>query len=490
MLHLLLPLGFLVAQGGLFALLPATSGPAAYLLMVAAPLLAGAAVLRRGVIEDGAARIGWFALALALAIWAGGAFGNYWEDVIKGRQYEMHRSSMLAFNLAVVPITFLLASGWGGTGRHLARAIDALLAAALGYAYFLLTWSLLTAHGAPDAAGVAAMLWLTDAQNLVLAAGALIRWRAAGDAKERLLFRTVAGYPVGYLLIAFVNNHYVAADPSFGAQETSIVTVVFALVAALALRPGRPSAAPRRASRLARVVHGASPLFLAGTLLIVSLLLIQVDYAFGAAGILIAVLGYGLRNTATQVRSIAREDRLHRDRSALRAIAWTDALTGVANRRFFDQAMATAARRSLGASQSLSVLMIDIDHFKLLNDRYGHPAGDVCLREVARALREALARPGDLLARYGGEEFIALLHDADADGAAVVAERLRAAVQALELENPGSPLGSVSVSVGTASGVLLGDAAAARLVHAADQALYAAKCAGRNRVRAAAMFGA
>ncbi|MES2101133.1 MAG: diguanylate cyclase [Pseudomonadota bacterium] len=489
MIHILLPLGFLIAQGALFALLPAAiGGPVAYLAMVAAPLLAGAAALRRGLIERGAARTGWLALALALAVWSAGAFGNYWEEVIAGRLYEMHRSSMLAFNLAVVPVTFLLAGGWSGRGQRLARTIDALLAAVLGYAYFLLVWSLLTARGAPDEAGVRAMLWLMDAQNLVLAAGALIRWRAAGDTKERLLFRALAGYTASYLVIAFVNNHYLAANPDFGARESSTVTLVFALVAALALRPDPASAPPRRASRLARAVHGASPLFLAGTLLIVSLFLIRVDYVFGAAGILTAVLGYGLRNTATQVRHIAREDRLQRDRSALRAIAWTDALTGVATRRFFDQAMATAARRSLGASQSLSVLMIDIDHFKQLNDRYGHPVGDVCLREVARALREALARPGDVLARYGGEEFIALLHDADADGAAVVAERLRAAVQALELENPGSPLGSVSVSVGTASGVLLGDAAAARLVDAADKALYEAKCAGRNRVRAATMF--
>jgi len=488
MIHLLLPAAFLVAQAALFALLPAISGPAAYLFMVAAPVLAGVAALRRGLIERGDARVGWLAIALALGIWSAGAFGNYWEEVIAGKLYEMHRSSMLAFNLAVVPITFLLASGWGAAGRRVARVIDALLAAALGYAYFLLIWSLLTARGAPDEAGVRAMLWLMDAQNLVLAAGALIRWRAAADTTERELFRALACYMVGYFVIAFVNNHYVAADPNFGAQESSIVTVVFALVAGLALRPAGPAAAPRRASRIARAVHGASPLFLAGTLLIVSLFLIRVDYAFGAAGILIAVLGYGLRNTATQVRHIAREDRLQRDRSALRAIAWTDALTGVANRRFFDRAMATAARRSLGASQSLAVLMIDIDHFKLLNDRYGHPAGDACLREVARALREALVRPGDVLARYGGEEFIALLHDADAGGAAVVAERLRAAVQALALENAGSPLGVVSVSIGTASGVLLGDAAATRLVDAADKALYEAKCGGRNQVRAAALF--
>ena len=481
-----LPVGLLVAQAACFALSGPLGIPAAYLFMVAAPLLAAAAALRRGVVERGNSRIGWLAVALAMLIWSTGAFGNYWQDVVVGKVYEMHRSSIFAFSLAVVPITFLLASGWGSRGRRLARFVDATLALTLGLAYFLLTWSLLTARGAPDDAGVRAMLWLLDAQNLVLAVGALVRWRVAGDAKERELFGMLACYTLGYLVIAFVNNHYMATDPDFGARESSVVSVVFALVAGLALRPPSPAAPVRRASRIARLVYGASPLFLAGMLLIVSLLLIRIDYALGTAGILIAVLGYGLRNTATQVRHIVREDRLQRDRSALRAIAWTDALTGVANRRFFDQALATAARRRLGDHQPLSVLMIDIDHFKLLNDRYGHPAGDTCLRAVANALRQALVRPGDVLARYGGEEFVALLHEADAGGARVVAERLRAAVEALAIENAGSALGTVSVSVGTASGTLRADTDAAGLVDAADKALYEAKCAGRNRVRVAA----
>ncbi|MEP7099103.1 MAG: diguanylate cyclase [Burkholderiales bacterium] len=482
-----LPLGFLVAQAAVFWLLPAATGAkAAYLFMVAAPALAGAAALWRGLSERADARLGWLAVALAMGVWSAGAFGNYWEEVVAGRMYEMHRSSMLAFNLAVVPITFLLAGGWSGSGRRLPRLIDALLAATLGYAYFLCTWAMLTARGAPDEAGVRAMLWLMDAQNLVLALGALIRWRAAVDAKERELFRALAVYTVGYGLIAFVNNHYVAADPAYGAQESSVVTTIFALVAALALWPGRAAPPPRLRGRFARTVHSASPLFLAGTLLIVSLFLIRVDYAFGAAGVLIAVLGYGLRSTVMQVRHIERGDRLQRDRSALRAIAWTDALTGVANRRFFDQALAGAWRRGLDAGGSLAVLMIDIDHFKLLNDRYGHPAGDACLRAVARALREALVRPGDVLARYGGEEFVALVHEADAAGAEVVAERLRAAVQALAIVNADSALGIVSVSVGTAGAVPVAEGLPTALVDAADKALYEAKCAGRNQVRAAA----
>ena len=160
--------------------------------------------------------------------------------------------------------------------------------------------------------------------------------------------------------------------------------------------------------RLVRAVRSASPLFLAGALLLVSLFLIRVDYLSGTAGIPIAVLCQGLRSTVAQVRGIERGDRLQRDRSKLQAIAWTDALTGIANRRYLDHALGGAVGQQRAAGQPLSVLMIDIDHFKRLNDRFGHPAGNACLRAMAQSLRQAVVRPGDVLARYGGEESVAL----------------------------------------------------------------------------------
>ena len=485
-----LPLSFLLLQLAVFVLLPRWGESAAYMAMVAAPLLAAVAALWRGRAEQPPARLGWFVTALALAVWALGALGNLWHEMILGRRDEMYRDAMLAFNLAVVPVTFLLASEWQANGRRVVLAIDALLALTLGYAYFLFTWAMLTARGAPDEAGVRTMLWLMDAQNLVLAAGALIRWVAAENKPERDLFRALTTYTAGYCVVALVNNHFIAANPAYGAQESSIVNVVFAAVAWLALR-GPALVAPRvrrrsRQRRFARAVQSASPLFLAGLLLIVALFLIRVDYAFGAAGVLIAVLGYGWRSTLERVRHIEREDVLQRDRSALQAIAWTDALTGVANRRFLDRALQGGDGHT---SRPLSVLMIDIDHFKALNDRYGHPAGDACLREVAQALRQALVRPADVLARYGGEEFVALLAEADAAGAQVVAERLRSAVQGLRIANAGSPFEVVTVSVGAASATLPAGAEADELIDAADKALYEAKCAGRNQVRAWAVTG-
>jgi diguanylate cyclase (GGDEF)-like protein len=484
-MSLVLPIAFLLIQLIVLSFFgPSVTGPAAYILMVVAPLFAAATTLWRGRSLTTSVRYGWYALSLALTIWAAGAFGNLWQEMILHRQNEMYRASMLAFNLAVVPTTYLLASDWRLHGRQLLRAVDALVALALGCAYFLYTWNMINDHSASSEAGVAYLVWLLDLQNLSLAVGALVRWHVAEDRDERDLFRALSIYMCIYFVIVFINDHYFAGNPAFGPEYGTLVTLAFAVLCSLALAD--PSTAPVRSvnSTLVRAVRSGSPILLAVALLTASLFLIRVEYLWGCVGILIAVLGIGVRTTLIQVHQIERREALRREASALQTIAWTDALTGVPNRHFFTQALARACRgeRRPGAQ---AILMIDIDHFKLLNDRYGHPVGDGCLREVARALQRALMRPEDVLARYGGEEFIVLLRDSPAAGAQAVAERLRAAVQALRIDNADSPERVVTVSIGIASAELTDDAMAARMVEDADRALYAAKCAGRNQVQLA-----
>jgi diguanylate cyclase (GGDEF)-like protein len=484
-MSLYLPAAFLLLQLIILTCCgPSVTGPAAYILMVIAPLLAAAATLRRGRSHTSSVRYGWYALSLALAIWAVGAFGNLWQEMILHHQNEMYRASMLAFNLAVVPTTYLLASDWRLHGRQLLRAVDALVALALGCAYFLYTWNMINDHSASSEAGVAYLVWLLDLQNLSIAAGALIRWYVAEDPDERDLFRALGIYTSIYCVIVFINDHYFAGNPAFGPEYATLVTLAFAVLCGFALRA--PSLKPVRAvnGALVRIVRSGSPILLAVALLTASLFLIKVEYLWGCAGILIAVLGIGVRTTLIQVHQIERREALRREASALQAIAWTDALTGVPNRHFFTEAL-TRAWRGERRPGPQSILMIDIDHFKLLNDRYGHPVGDGCLREVARALQRALMRPDDVLARYGGEEFIVLLRDSPAAGAQAVAERLRAAVQNLRIDNAGSPERVVTVSIGVASAELTDEAAGARMVEDADRALYAAKCAGRNQVKLA-----
>ncbi len=165
--------------------------------------------------------------------------------------------------------------------------------------------------------------------------------------------------------------------------------------------------------------------------------------------------------------------------------AQTDGLTGIANRRTFDEVLETewaAARRD---RVPLSLLFLDADRFKLYNDRYGHQEGDVLLKMLALALQNKARRPRDLAARYGGEEFVVLLPDTRSEQARVIAESIRRAVADLAIPHEDNEGGIVTVSIGVATVVPQGDDASAALVEAADAAVYQAKAAGRNRVASA-----
>lgn len=167
----------------------------------------------------------------------------------------------------------------------------------------------------------------------------------------------------------------------------------------------------------------------------------------------------------------------------MKTLASTDGLTGLFNRRTFDELLEAEIGISLKTDTYLSVLMIDVDRFKAYNDLYGHPAGDECLRVVARCLAATLGRSVDIAARYGGEEFAAILPGADENVAYRIAEKYRGRLAALALPHRGSDRGVVTVSTGIATYAPgLRDRSAAAIVRQADEALYGAKTAGRDRI--------
>jgi diguanylate cyclase (GGDEF)-like protein/PAS domain S-box-containing protein len=170
----------------------------------------------------------------------------------------------------------------------------------------------------------------------------------------------------------------------------------------------------------------------------------------------------------------------------LEALARTDALTGLANRRAFDEALDAEWRRAARDGSPLSLVLLDVDHFKPFNDANGHQAGDDCLRTIARAVLQAARRAGETAARYGGEEFALVLPATDSKAAAALAEQIRGAVEGLRIPHPLNPDGKVvTVSIGLAT-ALAADGASLKmpygLLEAADRALYKAKSGGRNRV--------
>ncbi len=167
----------------------------------------------------------------------------------------------------------------------------------------------------------------------------------------------------------------------------------------------------------------------------------------------------------------------------LRSWAYMDGLTGVHNRRHFDEQLASEWARAVRNNSVMSVILLDVDFFKRYNDRYGHQAGDACLRRVAFAIKANLRRPADQVARYGGEEFVCMLPDTDLAAATQVAQAIRQAVFAMQIEHADSvtsPVVTVSLGVCSKSSAALGSEQA--LVKIADEQLYLAKSNGRNRV--------
>lgn len=177
-----------------------------------------------------------------------------------------------------------------------------------------------------------------------------------------------------------------------------------------------------------------------------------------------------------------REHELRTANGRLRALAAMDGLTGLANRRELDLKLAVEWQLAIELQHPIALLMIDIDHFKLFNDHYGHPEGDSCLRKVGKILSAAIRKDADLAVRYGGEEFVLLLPGADVAEAVDVAERLRRAVEELRIAHAAAPSGHVTISVGVAALVPCAREPAERLIEVADAALYAAKRRGRNAV--------
>jgi diguanylate cyclase (GGDEF)-like protein len=203
----------------------------------------------------------------------------------------------------------------------------------------------------------------------------------------------------------------------------------------------------------------------------------------------IAILVWGARRMINQILvREALEDALRRARAmtesrnvSLQELANTDGLTSLANRRHFEETLASEKERARRAAEPCSLILLDVDYFKKYNDRYGHIAGDACLRQVAGAIAACVKRPADLAARYGGEEFVVVLPDTDLAGACAVAEQIRTGVASLEIAHLDSRTGHVTVSLGVFTahpGTGADDVA--DWLRAADTMLYKAKDAGRN----------
>lgn len=186
---------------------------------------------------------------------------------------------------------------------------------------------------------------------------------------------------------------------------------------------------------------------------------------------------------------IRNQIELKRQRDLLARLSHLDGLTAIPNRRALDEALEREWRRGTRSLKPLSLLMIDIDHFKAYNDSCGHLAGDDCLRVFAQSLKIPLGRAADFVGRYGGEEFLAILPETDEKGAMIVAREIQEGLTELAIPHPASPLGTiVTTSIGIATAVANREHEHTWLLQGADNALYQAKQEGRNRIVAAPLL--
>ncbi|WP_203826901.1 GGDEF domain-containing protein [Actinoplanes palleronii] len=415
---------------------------------------------------------GWITLAVGQAAYAAGDVIFSFDVWSTGNMAEptpgdmFYLSSYVLTGAAVLTFIRRRTPGW-----NLATAVDALVVA---LSSGLLTWVFLVEPVASDSTLPMAAK-LTEASYPILDLMLLIL-------AVRLVLGAGARTPALYLLFGYLGVMF-AADTGYavvgllGGENTTepftggLWVVSLGLIAACALHPSmRDFDTPS---------HTATPDATPARLTVLTCAVLMVP---GLQFVLHTIgkdLNVPLASAACTVMFLLVMARMAGLVAAQRRAADTDGLTGISNRRHFEETLASECRRAARAGYGIGLLMIDIDHFKKINDTYGHPAGDRVLSEVARRLSSG-NRAGLLLARYGGEEFIALIPHVGAGELPAIAERNRLAVAELPFAATDQTLITVTASVGAASapGHL---ADPAELLRAADQALYAAKAAGRNR---------
>ncbi|MDY0744127.1 GGDEF domain-containing protein [Paucibacter sp. R3-3] len=464
---------------------PGSAGALSLGFNICAPALAMLAAWRQCLRTSWRPADGWSLVGLAFLLWCLGMAAPLAQERIASASAFVRYADILLFVLYAVPLTWIAASPFRHRNSRAVQLVDGALALALGVLFFKLTVALATHDGSAQISA-AYLAWLFDVENLYLLACIRLRHWAAATRAERELFASLLVFASIYFVVAAFNNH--VATLALNAEPGSLLEILVPLpfLAFVAYTLPTPLGKKRTEHRAlvlrTRYVRSASPLIMCVAVLGTGLALAHSDYAFGVCGVLVAVAGYALRNVLREVRHVELRAMLRSKQSELEALTLVDGLTGVANRRALDLALERDCRTAIRNGQTLGVLLIDIDFFKLLNDTSGHQAGDESLRRVAQTLSECLKRSEDLLARYGGEEFVVLLPGIDRLGCATMAENLRAAIEQAELGNAGAPSKRLSISVGVACDrpSVLTDRLV--LLRDADEALYQAKRGGRNRV--------
>lgn len=468
----------------LLVLFPHQSDPISYSLFLACSLWAAMLSLLRTRTGLQRKRRSWALVTAGFILWAIANVIAAYIDVL------MHGSSAIAswddffFFFSGVPFLLAISSPDDLRLFSLFFWLDVIQAVAVGCLAYLVVFGILPfTTGTALPISVNKLVWLFGIEAFTLSVLALARWAACpGGTREQWFFRLLAIYLCASVVCQTIYNYLVLKYNDAGVWDVLTDVPFLVFVAAEALpRPQEldPPMGPTRKPVLL-VVDNARPVLLGLALVGLSAMAIRQHFALAMGVIIGSFVVYGMRSAVLQGQFVQAQTELEKARDRLEELALLDGLTGVANRRCFDDRFATEWKRAQRTRLPLSLLLIDIDHFKKLNDTHGHLVGDECLIEVAQTLRTALKRPADLLARYGGEEFVAMLPETNAEGARNVAWRLQEAL--MEMTRHPAVRQPITASFGGTTWDATPECTAEQLVEVADRALYQAKQNGRNRI--------
>lgn len=434
----------------------------------------------------------WCLAGAGISLWAIGQVVYTYFDIRRIPETTA-LSSDLYFFLFGVPFLLAICSVEGQQRTKALLVIDSLQAIVVCW---LVQTEFFPAHGLVRAISVANVNTAYNIENLVLSAAVGLRLLAGSRGEQRHFYRLVFAYLAAYTIVAYPLNYlnFEKGLPT-GTYFDLLWDVPFLLFATLILanKVQQDTSSSVAVSRFQQVLVHSMPVLITAVVLVMGTILVRQHFEAGLISVLIGLAAYSIRNTLLEMRYVDTQTRLTQSETALQhamqrfqELSYIDPLTKVANRRQFEETLTTEWYRAMRRTAPLSLLMLDLDHFKLLNDTYGHLRGDDCLMISAQSLSARLKRAGELLARYGGEEFAAILPDVNLEDARQIAETLRTAIESMDITNAESPNGGkLTISVGVATCYPTASLLMEQLVDTADQALYAAKQAGRNRVHSA-----
>ena len=476
-----------------------SDSPASYAFLIAAPWIAVFACLRFARRDRATVRIAWLLFAGGLALWGCGMIVAAWSDLVRGASPLIANAT--DFFYFYYGIGIILALGLPDRGDLVRRFfwIDALQAGLAGYLAYVAIFDVAPFSGVASHPVSASLLVTTyNLENAILVAAATLRVLGrSADPRRRSFDRSALWFLLCYGSCAALYNAWTTTT-SFAVGLDEILIDIPFLVLAMR-RPGNgpgtdaiPDTSPgdspgdspgvgRHRHPLTLLVDGAAPTFFTLALLSLSFVVARRQFALGTVAMMVAMGLYAFRAGLLQAYHLRTQDALAAASDQLLRLSLQDDLTGIPNRRAFKQAIELLWAGWHADASPLCLLLVDIDHFKSINDTLGHKAGDECLFHVAVALRDGLEGAGGQVFRYGGEEFAVLLPDRAPDQACLIAETLLDAVRRLQIVNRTACGEHVTISIGVAARTPA-MRTPTELMSAADRALYVAKNAGRDQV--------